>query len=320
MHLQSILPRILASALVALAAPLPAAQTAQQPEPIRVLTCNVRLSTAKDGRDAWAHRRDALADVIARFPDGKGPYDFIGTQETIIHPDPELNQRDFLASKLTDYGVIGRSREKDPDRGEGMVLFWKKDRWRIDPKDYGTFWLSETPGVPGSKVEGASKPRTAAFGLFHEIGARGAPTGRKLYVYDTHLDHISDAARELGAKALLAHIAARNDKSAPVILMGDMNCDEKSTPMRYLLGERVHIDGFRTKPPLALVDTFAVANPGEKETGTFNGFKEPGKKRIDFILVTPDLRTLSSKIIRTKRPDGGYPTDHFPVESVLSWQ
>jgi len=328
------LPRVLApgvavmlsvSAFCAAAAGAAAASKpakAAEPEPIRVLTFNLRLSTAANdakNNNGWAQRRESVVNVITKFPDGNGPYDFVGTQETIFHPDAKFHQRDFLASRLPGYGVIGRSRDADAARGEGMVLFWKKDRWRLDPKDNGTFWLSGTPDVPGSKAEGAACARTAVFGLFHELDASGAPTGRRVYVYDTHLDHVGELARQRGAKALLAHAAARKDRAAPVILMGDLNCGPNSPSVRYLLGREAELDGATVKPPMALVDTFAVTNPGAKDTGTFNGFKAPGGNRIDFILASPELRAISSKIIRTRRDDGGFPSDHFPVEAVMAW-
>ena len=341
---QSILPRVFALGLAALlpvsalcAAPAEPAKAAKTPDPIRVLTFNLRLSTAANdakNNNGWMHRREAVANIIAKFPDGNGPYDFVGTQETVIHPNANLNQRDFIASRLPGHGVIGRSREADAERGEGMVLYWKKDRWRLDPKDNGTFWLSATPSVPGSKAEGAQCARTAVFGLFYELDAGGAPTGRKVYVYDTHLDHVGEIARQRGAKALLEHAAARKDKSAPVILMGDFNCAPDSPSVRYLLGEKVELDGALVKPPMALVDTFAAAKngsgngkgkgkgkgKGEGGMGTFNGFKAAGGTRIDFILVSPELRSISSKIIRTLRDDGGFPSDHFPVEAVVAWR
>lgn len=289
-------------------------------KPVRILSVNVRLSTANDGDNAWPYRREFLATVIARYPHGKGPYDFVGTQETVLHRDPELNQRDFLAARLRGYDYIGRSRGKDPESGEAMVLFWKKDRWRIDPREHGTFWLSETPDVPGSKAEGAAHPRTAVFGLFHEVDKAGKPTGKRIYVYDTHLDHISETARQRGAKALMQHIAARKDQSAPVVLMGDLNCTEKKPAVLYIQGEATELDGAVEKSPVALVDTFFVANPKAKHIGTFNGFKAQGKKKIDYIFASSSLKTLSAQIIYSRRDDGGFPTDHFPIEAVLTWE
>jgi endonuclease/exonuclease/phosphatase family metal-dependent hydrolase len=318
-------PHKLALALLGAALALVATTTAPAapapPAPVRALTFNLRNSRANDGANAWEHRRDSVADVILRHPDGHGPYDFIGTQETVIHPDPDLDQRGFLATRLAaTHALIGRSRDKTPDNGEGMVLYYKKDRWRLDPRDNGTFWLSLTPDDPGSKYPGLRHARTAAYGLFHELDAAGAPTGRKLYVYDTHLDHTSEPARQHGAKILMERVAARKDQTAPVIIMGDMNCGEKSAPILYFQGKETPLDGVTIKSPLALTDTFRAANPNEKKTGTFTGFKQPGKEKIDYIFVSPPLKTLSSKIIRTRRDDGGYPSDHFPVEAVLTWE
>jgi len=69
------------------------------------------------------------------------------------------------------------------------------------------------------------------------------------------------------------------------------------------------------------VDTFSTAKPGEGERqGTVNGFKALGANKIDFIFVSAPLRALSSKIIRTRRDDGGFPSDHFPVEAVVAWE
>lgn len=316
------LPRLLAPVLLALlcAAPLPAAGDAP-PAPVRVLSFNLRNSRANDGANDWEHRRESVVRVIAAHPDGNGPYDFIGTQETIIHPDPGLDQRGFLAARLAaSCAFIGRSRDKDPDLGEGMVLYYKKDRWRLDPKDNGTFWLSLAPDEPGSKYPGLRHARTASGGLFHELDAAGAPTGRRLYVYDTHLDHTSEAARQHGAKILMERVAARKDQAAPVIIMGDMNCGEKSAAILYFQGGETPLDGTPVKSPIALVDTFRAANPKAKNVGTFNGFKAAGKEKIDYIFTSPGLKTLSSKIIRTRRDDGGYPSDHFPLEAVLTWE
>ena len=303
-------------AQLATAQSAPANATSQ---PVRVLTFNIRLSTANDGENAWSKRKAFLVDVINKFPDGNGPYDFVGTQETVLHANPALNQRDYLAEKLTGYANLGISREKNPKRGEAMVLFWKSARWRLDPAQNGTFWLSATPDVPGSMVEGAACPRTVTFGLFHEIKSNGTDTGRSVYVYNTHFDHLSEAARQRGAKVLLERIAARADKAAPVIVMGDLNSGEKSAAVRYLQGDERTLDGVLEKPPLALTDTFRAANPTATKVGSFNGFERRSKSKIDYIFATVPLKALSAKIILSTR-NGRFPSDHFPVEAVLEFQ
>ena len=282
-------------------------------DPIRILSINVRLSTAKDGENDWSKRKDFMTDIIA-----SGNYDFIGSQETVMHPDPERNQVTYIASKLPGHGLLGRSREVNPEVGEAMTIFYKKERWKIDDTDQETFWLSDTPEVPGSKTDPkAGCPRSVTVALFHEL-KEGQPAGRSIYICNTHYDHMSEEARQRGAKQLIDRIAARKKIEIPIVIMGDMNCGEQSPAIRFMKGEPMKLDDKEWSPPYKLVDTFRVANPDATDVGTFNGFKEPGKAKIDYIFVSPSLKTISAEIIRTQR-DGRYPTDHFPISAVISW-
>jgi len=298
--------------LVALSTFLPNASLCAD-DPIRVLSINVRLSTVNDGVNSWPNRKDFMTEIIA-----EGNYDFIGTQETIMHANPDLNQVTFIASKLPGHGVLGRSREVNPEVGEAMTIFYKKERWKLDDTDQETFWLSDTPDVPGSKTDPqAGCPRTVTVGLFHELKG-GQPTGRTIYVYNTHYDHLSEGARQRGAKQLMDRIANRKNTDVPVIVIGDLNNGERSPAIRYMKGETMTLDGKEWEPPYKLVDTFRVVHPDATEVGTFNGFRAPGREKIDYILVSPGLKTLAAEIIRTQR-EGRYPTDHFPVDAVIAW-
>jgi len=285
-------------------------------EPLKILTVNVRLSTANDGKDAWAIRRDALADLIRKVP-----YDFIGGQEVIINPKDEVNQYKFLSEKLPEYGVIYRSREKSEEAGEGTPVFYRKDRWEMDEKDNGIYWLSDTPDVPGSITwKGQSKcPRVVTGGLFYEKSRDGNRTGKSVYIYSTHFDHIGEIARQKAADFILQRINARKDKTVPVILMGDFNAAENSPTIRFLKGETVELDGQTKTPPMALVDSFRAVHPDEKDAATFQGFKEHNPKgaKIDYIFITPELKATAAEIIRDKTPEGRFPSDHYPVSAVL---
>ena len=282
--------------------------------PIRVLSINVRLSTANDGENSWANRREFMTDLIAA-----GNYDFIGTQETVMHHNPELNQVTYIASKLPDYGFLGRSRETNPEAGEAMMIFYKKNRWKIDETDQATFWLSDTPDIAGSKTDPkAGCPRSVTVALFHEL-KDGKPTGRKIYFYNTHYDHMSEEARQRGAKLLMERIAERKNKDVPVVVTGDLNCGEESPGIRFMKGESMTLDGKEWIAPYKLVDTFRAANPDATDVGTFHGFRAPGKSKIDYIFVSPGLKTISAEIIRTQR-ERRYPTDHCPINAVIGWE
>jgi endonuclease/exonuclease/phosphatase family metal-dependent hydrolase len=282
-------------------------------EPVRLLSVNVRLSTADDGENSWSNRKEFLANVLA-----EGSYDFIGSQETVVDPRSEYNQVDYIVSKMPGYGSLWLSREKTPERGEAMLILWKKDRWKIDDKDQGTFWLSDTPEIAGSKTDPkAVCPRCVTFGLFHEL-KNGKETGNKIYVYNTHYDHMIEESRQRSAKLLMERISMRKDQTVPVVAMGDLNCGEKSPAVRYMQGDTITLDGVELKPPCVLIDTFRAANPDAVDVGTFNGFKKAGREKIDYIFVSSPLQTVSSKIIRTQQ-NGRYPTDHFPLEAVIAW-
>ncbi len=285
-------------------------------EPVKILSTNVRLGDANDGENSWKFRKDFLLQVVQ-----EGNYDFIGGQEVLTTPDSENNQIKFFFENLPNYGIVFKNREKDGvARGEGTPIFYRTDRWRIDPEDQGSFWLSDTPSMPGSVTwEGQSTcPRVCTGGLFHEIDKDGKLTGKTLYVYSTHFDHVGEIPRQKAAALIFEKIANRKDKTAPVVLMGDLNCGENSPAVRFLKGETVVLGGEEKVPQMKLLDTFRVVHPDEKQVATFNGFRGPklDGEKIDYIFITPDLKATEAEIIRVDR-NGKYPSDHYPIRATI---
>ncbi len=156
------------------------------------MTFNIRLSKAPDGPNAWPRREAMVRDLIRQYQ-----ADFVGVQEA--WPD----QIAYLRDNLTDYSYLVRSREVDAEQGEAVPLFYRQARWKLDDAERGTFWLSDTPQVPGSKSWGNGIPRIATWGRFVEKA-----TGRALYVFNVHFDHLSESSRVASA-ALLVQRAAR---------------------------------------------------------------------------------------------------------------
>jgi len=292
-------------------------------EPIEVLSINVRLSTANDGGDSWANRKEFMMSVVK-----DRNYDFIGGQEVVIHPNDNLNQVKYMSDNLPGYGCLYLCREKNPNQGEGAPVFYRKDRWEPDAADQGTYWLSDTPDVPGSVTwEGQSTcPRVVTGALFHEIDSEGKRPGKSLYVYATHLDHVGELARQKSAALIFDRFEQRENKEIPMILLGDFNCGERSPVVRFVKGETVELGGESKTPTMKMLDTFRVVLPEEKNVVTFNSFRAPrldgngnmiGEK-IDYIFVTPHLKTTDAEIIRTNK-DGRYPTDHFPIRATVEF-
>ncbi len=318
-------------------------------EPVRVLTFNILGSyvgadkagakeTARAKR--WEKRAPLVIEVLrANAADG-APYDFIGTQETSIdRKAPGRDQTIVLADGLPEYGSLF-----EPCTGRAALnrlsmsnmILWRKARWQIDRRDHGTFWLSDTPETPGSFVwadvpgsyaeeDGERKPiesrRVVTYALFHEIGA-GGRTGRRVYLYNTHLSVRSDAVREKSAALIMARIAARRDKTAAVLLTGDFNSRPGSPVVRYLSGAPAALAGLPPSPaPSALFDTYAAIHPGQAEISPASPRDLappliPGK--IDYIFASAHFRAVSARRIETHRGDI-WPSDHYPFEAVLEF-
>ncbi len=262
---------------------------------VKAMTFNIRLSRVDDGENAWPRRSAMVAELIRHRAS-----DFVGIQEAW----PE--QIAFLSGALPEYHHIGRSREADAHSGEAVPLFYRHHRWSLDPAEHGTFWLSDTPDVPGSTGWGNRIPRVITWGRFVE-----KESGRGIYVYNAHLDHLSEASRVKSAAALAERIA-RRARREPVLVLGDFNSGETSRAMGYLTGV---VPGAAAR----LVDTYRAVHPEGDLVGTYHGFggSRTGAK-IDYVLASPSVRTLAADIVHDQR-DGRYPSDHFPVTAEVEF-
>jgi endonuclease/exonuclease/phosphatase family metal-dependent hydrolase len=84
--------------------------------------------------------------------------------------------------------------------------------------------------------------------------------------------------------------------------MGDLNMEDGTE------GIRVLADNFQ--------DAKTVAKKViQTQAGTFNGFKvdEPAVARIDYIFLSKDIKIVNRYEVLIEKPNGRYPSDHFPV-------
>ena len=268
---------------------------AADPQPVRVMSFNVRYGTARDGDNHWDKRKDFLAETVRAFDP-----DLLGTQETLAF------QRDFLAKTLSGYAAFGAGRDDGQDAGEMAALFYRTARF--EKVAGGHFWLSPTPAVPGSKGWDAALPRIATW---VKLKDRTAPNNQPVLFLNTHFDHKGTQARHESAKLIRAKLAELG-AGCRLIVTGDFNAGEGSEPYKSLFGP----DGNRPTP---VMDTFRVAHPARgQDEGTFNGFdpKATGGSRIDWIAASRDWEVRAAGIVRTVKA-GHTPSDHFPVTAVL---
>jgi len=177
--------------------------------------------------------------------------------------------------------------------GEFAPIFFDRSQFQLVSTQ--TFWLSETPDVPGSKSWATACTRICTSA---ELRDRD---GKELAVLNLHLDHESELAREQGVALVLSRVKAR-----PTILMGDFNAKPSDWAIRQIADR-------------GLVDTHLRLHPEAPNAGTFHNFDPVAHlgDRIDYIFTTGDIRVLSSEIVRDQR-DGRYPSDHFPVGATIS--
>jgi endonuclease/exonuclease/phosphatase family metal-dependent hydrolase len=260
---------------------------------LKVATFNIRYGKAKDGDVSWDKRRGLFMRTVKSMD-----ADVIGMQEVLAY------QLDEIKAACPEYEFFGVGRNDGKRDGEFSPIGFRKDRF--EQLAAGTIWLSETPEKVGSKGWDAALPRIATWARL-----RDTKSGQTFLFFATHFDHIGKEARANSAKLLRSKVDALRD-GLPVIVVGDFNATEDEPPYANLLG--------REGDANRLLDSFREAHPkrGAGE-GTFHGFKgDRDRNRIDWIVHTTDVKTLSCEIVHDSE-NGHYPSDHFPVAAVLEF-
>lgn len=255
---------------------------------LAVMSFNIRYGTAADGDDGWTLRRDLLLATL-----GAADPDILGLQEALRF------QLDEIGAAFPAYAELGVGRDDGETAGEYAALLVRRGRFTVEAS--GTFWLSDTPDVPGSMSWGNRIPRVCTWAVLAD-----RMTGRRLAVFNTHLDHESQPARERGVTLIAERIEALA-ADLPVLVLGDFNAGEDNaalTPLRAA--------GF--------VDTYRIVDADPAGDGTFGGFRgDSTGAKIDYILARGGWTVLEADILR-RRAGTRDPSDHFPVTARLAGQ
>jgi endonuclease/exonuclease/phosphatase family metal-dependent hydrolase len=270
---------------------------------VRAMTFNIRYGTASDAEHAWPLRRHLTFRAIRDFAPT-----VLGVQEALRF------QLDEIARELPGFGEIGVGREDGIEAGEYSAILY--DRQRLELLEHGTFWLSDTPTVPGSVSWGNRITRIATWARFSDR----AGDDDTFYVFNTHWDHESQPSRERSAALIIERIRARAHPDDPVLLMGDFNAGEDNAAYQALLAPRAAVQGAvqgALQGNVPLYDTFRAVHPDARETGTYHAFSgDRSGPKIDAILASPEWETLDAAIVLMNE-NGLYPSDHFPVTATV---
>lgn len=274
---------MLANLLLAFAA-LTATAQRQKPVKVRVMTFNIRLENKSDGANSWELRYLQAGEFLR-----KSKADIIGLQEVM------QRQLDDICNALPAYGHAGVARDDGKQSGEYCPVFYNKEKF--DLVRSGTFWLSETPDSP-SRGWGAACNRIATWVIL-----RDKESFKSLVVANTHLDHVSDKARQNGA-VLIKEQLSRMTNGLPVVLTGDFNADEHD-PVYAKITTRI----------FPMKDAWKSAASPKGPDYTFHDFGKatpPKARKIDFIFVSPKIQVKKSSVIDSALGDGRFLSDHNP--------
>lgn len=247
---------------------------------MKLVTFNIRCDYEQDGDNNFCFRKPLILEKLQQ----EKP-DVICFQEMLPHVAV------WLKEALAEYYVIGCGRDQELSN-EQMTVAYRKDSMNLIQME--TYWLSETPYVPGSRYpEQSTCPRTCTEAVFEETGTR-----QIFRIVNTHLDHVGSLARQLAMRQI-ADKLERNQlfSQAPVIVAGDMNAEPDSEE-------------------IALMKNRGYANVTEGIGVTFHDyFREGPQECIDYIF-TKGL-DCESLVKWTDVRSGVYLSDHYPICAVL---
>ena len=253
--------------------------------PLNIISYNIRQDTKGDtGAKDWSKRKGMLTDYLL-----KSKSSIIGLQEVRHKQLLDIDQA------LPDHGYVGVGRDDGKKGGEYSPIFYDKKVWKLDPKEYGTFWLSDTPDVPNSKTWGNNYTRICSWARLIKLA--GAEKGSAIYIYNTHWDHRSQPSRVKSGELILKKIKARSDQKKPFILMGDFNATTENPAVKQLLASGLLIDH------------------GTQQARTSSGWKPLLLigLRIDHIFTSASIKKAEFKVDLNPGVHGHSASDHHPV-------
>lgn len=250
---------------------------------MKLVTFNIRCDYGQDGENCFVHRKDLILKTIAR----EAP-DVLCFQEVVPHVAA------WLKEALTDYYVIGCGRSETL-RDEQVAIAYRRERMNLISME--TFWLSETPEVPGSRYPDQSIcPRTCTEALFEDLEHNTV-----FRLVNTHLDHVGVQSRARSFRQILEKLERETFfPQAPVIITGDFNAPPESEEMQVILD----YPGYRN----------ATENIGI----TFHDFgKEENAEFIDHVFLKGCTCT---RAVRWMDREGNvWLSDHYPVEVGITF-
>jgi endonuclease/exonuclease/phosphatase family metal-dependent hydrolase len=270
--------------------PLPGPQPG---DALRVVTHNVHyiLLNQTEGRWSradWDRRKTALdAAFKALAPD------VAAFQEMESFADGSAGDvnlaLDWLLAQNPDFAAAAVG---DPaDFPSTQPILYRRDR--LELRDQGWFFFSETPEVIYSRIFNGSYPAFASWAVL-----RDRESGRDVSVINVHFDYSSWENRRRSAELVAAEARARLSAGERVVLLGDMNARLGSPTHAILEGA-----GLRFLPVQGATVHF------DRGLNLFGA--------IDHVAFGPGVAAKGAPMVLRQSFAGIWPSDHYPVAADL---
>ncbi len=262
----------------------------------RTMTFNVRGSVWPDGVNAWTSRAALNVATIRHYDP-----DLIGFQEV------QAGNTATYRESLLQYDYVLGPNNGNAEPYDFNPIFWKPARFEL--VGAGGFWLSCTPDRHSAAWHTASV-RAASW-----VRLRCRESAREFVHLNTHLDHISERARQEGSRVILAHLVPHRTAGLPILITGDFNCNPGSP-------------AYQRYTAWGCKDLYLAAGHVERdESYTFHAFQGSTYdasqhhfiRRVDWILAysATDAFAVQQCFVARDHAHPLYPSDHYPVIADL---
>ncbi len=271
------------------------------------------IKSPKSYGGAWGLRRGLIADIVKR-----NNFDIVASQELTKEQvldlasllGPEYTYAEERLKSLDEFDksvLVGRKVPKNDKIELSMhnAIWYKPSRFEVLGK--GAFYLSATPdkfSFGFDKTDG--QHRRCVWAKFLD-----KTSGAEFFVFNVHtnsMDYPQDTERLKSARVIISQIGKIAGKD-PFILCGDFNAFDTSDSIRTYLSDGRFSDARAASktPPQGTRNSYS-------QFGKYDA--DPDYDRIDYIFLSSRFTPLNYRIISGKL-NGSYPSDHYPVCSLL---
>ena len=219
--------------------------------------------------------------------------DVLGVQEL------NSNWQSMFEELLPQYAYYGvkRGGDEKEETSEMSGIFYLKDKYEL--VDSGTFWISLTPEKE-SRFEGAACNRICSY-----VVLKNKSTGKLLAHFNTHLDHVSTEAQDLGGKLIAEKTEEIKAKYGDIttVITGDFN----------QFPDGLAIKALEEKGFVKACDTVENGN----SMCTYQGWgKDYYEAPIDFIF-TDSTRKITNFKVHNEKMGKSFVSDHFMITAEI---